>query len=147
MKFLLSMSILLFSFAAFSQTTPIGKWKTIDDETNQPKSIVSIFEKDGKLFGKVEKLFKKPEEDQNPKCDKCTDARKDQPIIGMVFLTDLKKDSDTEWDGGEALDPKNGKIYSCKIQLFEDGKKLKVRGYLGISLLGRTQVWLREPGE
>lgn len=144
MNFLTMLSVLFFSISVFSQSTPVGKWKTIDDETNQPKSIVVVFEKDGQLYGKVEKLFKKADEDQNPKCDKCSGDKKDQPIIGMQFLNNLKKDSDTKWSGGEILDPKNGKTYSCKIELIEDGKKLKVRGFIGFSLLGRTQIWDRE---
>lgn len=143
MKFLILFSI-IFSTPAFSQVTPIGKWKTIDDETAQAKSIVIIFEKDGELHGKIEKLFKKPEEEQNPKCDKCSGDKKDQQIIGMHFLNGLKKKSDTEWADGEILDPNNGKTYSCKIELIENGKKLKVRGFIGFSLLGRTQIWERE---
>lgn len=129
---------------AFAQVSPVGSWKSIDDETKQPKSIIVITEKEGKLFGKIEKLFRKPEEDQNPKCDKCSGDKKDQMIIGMEILTNLKKDSDTQWSGGEILDPKNGKTYSCKIELIEEGKKLKVRGFLGFSLLGRTQIWERQ---
>lgn len=144
MHFLTLLTTTLISLGAFAQTSPIGRWKTIDDETNKPKSIVVIFEKDGQLFGKIEKLFKKADEDQNPKCDKCSGLNKDQLIIGMEFLNNLKKESETLWSGGEILDPNNGKTYSCKIELIEDGKKLKVRGFIGFSLLGRTQVWERE---
>ncbi|MEK6627454.1 MAG: DUF2147 domain-containing protein [Bdellovibrionota bacterium] len=144
MKLFLSLSILFLALNVFSQTTPTGKWKTIDDETKQPKSIIFIFEQDGKLFGKIEKLYKKPEEDQNPKCDKCSGDKKDQLIIGMQILNDLKKDSDTEWSGGKILDPNNGKTYSCKIELIEKGNKIKLRGFIGFSLLGRTQIWERE---
>lgn len=144
MKLFSSLYILFFALNVFSQSTPAGKWKTIDDETSKPKSIITLFEKDGELFGKIEKLFKKPEEDQNPKCDKCSGDKKDQYIIGMQILNNLKKDSSTEWSGGEILDPNNGKTYSCKIELIEDGKKLKVRGFIGFSLLGRTQIWDRE---
>ena len=145
MKLLLLIGFIGFGLNAFSQTSPVGKWKTIDDETNQPKSIIEIFEKDGFLYGKIEKLFRKTEEDQNPKCDKCSGSQKDQLIIGMQILNSLKKDSDVKWSGGEILDPNNGKTYSCKIMLTEDGKKLEVRGFIGFSLLGRTQVWNREP--
>ncbi|MEQ1723318.1 MAG: DUF2147 domain-containing protein, partial [Pseudobdellovibrio sp.] len=116
----------------------------IDDETKKPKSIVEIFEQDGVLYGKIEKLFRGPDEDQNPKCDKCSGDKKDQLIIGMQILNGLKKDNDTKWSGGEILDPNNGKTYSCKVELIEDGKKLKLRGFIGFSLLGRTQVWERE---
>lgn len=144
MKLSIMLGLLFAGMAAFSQTSPIGKWKTIDDETGQPKSVIQIFEKNGLLYGKIEKLFRKPEEDQNPKCDKCSDARKDQLIIGMQILNALKKDSATKWSDGEILDPNNGKTYSCNVTLIEDGKKLEVRGFIGFSLLGRTQIWDRE---
>ena len=144
MKLASFLSVLFLVQLALAQTTVVGKWKTIDDETNQPKSIIEIFEQDGKIYGKIEKLFQKPEEDQNPKCDKCTGDKKDQLVIGMQIMNGLKKDSDTKWSGGEILDPKNGKTYSCKIELIEEGKKLNVRGFIGFSLLGRTQTWLRE---
>ncbi|HEX8697910.1 MAG TPA: DUF2147 domain-containing protein, partial [Myxococcaceae bacterium] len=85
---------------------------------------------------------REPNEPQNPVCDKCEGALKNQPIIGMVILRDLKKDDD-EWTGGTILDPGNGKTYKCKIAVEAGGKKLKVRGYIGMSLLGRTQHWVR----
>lgn len=132
------------SLSLWAQSSPVGRWTTIDDETKKPKSIVEISEKDGVLYGKIEKLFRAETEDQNPKCDKCSGDKKDQLILGMQILNGLKKDSETKWSGGEILDPKNGKTYSCKIELIEDGKKLQLRGFIGFSLLGRTQVWERE---
>ncbi len=139
----LSLLFMLMAVTALAQS-PIGKWKTIDDETNKPKSIVEIYEKDGKLYGKVIKLFREPGEEQNPKCDECDpdDPRYMQPVIGMEILKGLEKDDD-EWEDGEILDPKNGSVYDCYIEL-ESADKLKVRGYLGVSLLGRTQYWYRE---
>lgn len=145
MKKILGLVLVLLSVNAFAQVSAIGKWKTIDDETKEAKSIVEIYEENGVLNGRIEKLFRKPEEDQNPKCEKCTGDKKDQLITGMQILKGLKKDSNTEWSGGEILDPKNGKTYSCKVEMIEDGKKLKVRGFIGFALLGRTQVWEREP--
>ena len=126
----LSLVFMLMAVTALAQS-PIGKWKTIDDETNKPKSIVEIYEKDGKLYGKVIKLFREPGEEQNPKCDECDtdDPRYMQPVIGMEILKGLEKDDD-EWEDGEILDPKNGSIYDCYIEL-EGPDKLKVRGYLG----------------
>lgn len=144
MKSFLLFLVLFTGILAQAQNTLTGKWKTIDDETGQPKSIIEIFEKDGKFYGKIEKLFRKADEDQNPKCDKCSGDKKDQLVIGMQILNDLKKNSETEWSGGDILDPNNGKTYSCKVELIENGKKLKVRGFIGFSLLGRTQFWLRE---
>lgn len=116
----------------------VGKWKTIDDETGKEKSIVEIFIRDGKAYGKIIKLFRSPEEDQNPTCDECTDHRKDKRIIGMTIITDMIKDDD-EWEDGEILDPNNGKIYDCKLWV-EDGT-LQVRGY--IAFFFRTQTWLK----
>ena len=116
----------------------VGKWKTIDDETGKEKSIVEIFMKDGKAYGKITKLFRTPDEEQDPICDLCEDHRKDKKIIGMTIITDMEKDDD-EWDDGEILDPNNGKIYDCKLWV-EDGN-LQVRGY--IAFFFRTQTWLK----
>lgn len=138
----LALNIFL-AFSAVAQESPVGVWKTIDDETKQPKSIVEIVEIDGKLSGKISQLFRKPDEDQNPKCDKCEGEKKDQPILGLTILWDLKKDG-SEWTGGHIMDPKNGKTYKCKIKLSDGGKKLDVRGYIGMSLFGRTQTWERQ---
>jgi len=137
-----SLALLLASSAMAQAPSAVGRWTTIDDETKKPKSVITIWEENGKLFGKIEKLFLEPNEEQNPRCDKCQGALKDQPIIGMTILRDLKKDDD-EWTGGTVLDPANGKTYKCKIAVEDGGKKLKVRGYIGMSLLGRTQHWVR----
>ncbi len=123
--------------------SPVGTWRTIDDKTKKERSIIEISEANGELTGVVKKLFDQPGEDPAHLCKDCKDARKDQPIIGMTIMWGLKKQSDG-WGGGEILDPKNGKIYRAKMSLSEDGKSLKVRGFIGISLIGRTQIWLRE---
>ncbi|MGZ3726966.1 MAG: DUF2147 domain-containing protein [Pseudobdellovibrio sp.] len=143
MKFLVLLVSTFFVLNAKAQTGIVGQWKTIDDETNRPKSIVEIFEKDGTAYGKILKVFFYPGEPEHKTCEKCPGDKKDQPIVGMQILSGLKKDSETKWVDGEVLDPKNGKTYSCKVELIEDGKKLKMRGFIGISLLGRTQVWER----
>lgn len=133
----------LSSASAWAQDgTPVGLWKTIDDETGKPKSLVRISEANGELRGKIEKLFRDAGEDPNPKCDKCEDARKDQPIVGMTILTGMKKDG-SEYNGGQILDPANGKVYKSKMAVTEGGKKLDVRGYIGVPMLGRTQTWVR----
>ncbi len=132
---------LFFIASAFAQNTSIvGKWKTIDDETNKPKSIVEIYEKDGKYFGQIKELFREPGEDPDPICDKCPegDSRKDQKTKGMVIIQDLVKNGDV-YDSGTILDPKDGKIYDCKIWI-EDGN-LMLRGY--ILFFFRTQTWLK----
>ncbi|HYO68373.1 MAG TPA: DUF2147 domain-containing protein [Archangium sp.] len=136
---------LLFTTSALAQeasASAVGRWTTIDDETKKPKSVVTIYEEGGKLYGKIEKLFREPNEEQNPLCDKCEGALKNQPIIGMVILRDLKKDGN-EWTGGTILDPANGKTYKCKLAIEDGGKKLKLRGFIGIALIGRTQYWVR----
>ncbi|KAB8043060.1 DUF2147 domain-containing protein [Janthinobacterium aquaticum] len=123
--------------------TPVGTWKTIDDTTGKAKSLVVITESNGVLQGKIEKLFRGPDEDQNPKCVSCKDARKDQPIIGMVMLSGLKYDG-KEWTGGEITDPATGKVYKSKAELTDGGTKLQVRGYVGVPMFGRSQTWVRE---
>ncbi|AKJ07096.1 Hypothetical protein AA314_08722 [Archangium gephyra] len=134
---------LLFATNALAQApSALGRWTTIDDETKKPKSIVTIYEEGGKLYGKIEKLFREPTEEQNPLCDKCEGTLKNQPILGMVILRDLKKDGN-EWSGGTILDPANGKTYKVKLAIEDGGKKLKVRGFIGIALIGRTQYWMR----
>lgn len=124
--------------------SPVGKWKTIDDSSGKPRSLVEITEKDGILEGKIVKLFREPNEEQNPMCEECDGEKKGKPILGMQILSGLKKERQ-KWAGGRVLDPKNGKTYNCYVKLIEDGKKLEMRGYLGgITLLGRTQVWERQ---
>jgi uncharacterized protein (DUF2147 family) len=122
----------------------VGPWKTIDDKTNRPKSIIQIDLVDNQLQGKVIKLFREAGEDPTPVCEACKDHRKDKPVLGMTILSGLKKSSPTVWEGGEILDPGNGSVYKVKLALAPDGKSLSVRGYLGIPVLGRTQTWVRE---
>jgi len=120
--------------------TVFGKWKTIDDETGDFKSIVEIFERSGKVYGRIVKLYRKPNEDPDPICDECDeeDPRYKKKVMGMEILKDMIKDDD-EYSGGEILDPNNGKIYRCKIWL--EGKDLKLRGYIGPFF--RTQTWIK----
>lgn len=135
-KFLYFILLITTSTAFANNNAVIGQWKTIDDVTGKPKAIINIYDQNGNIYGKITQLFLPAGEDQDPICDKCTDERKNQKVIGMVILKDLNKRGN-EWSGGTILDPENGKIYRCKIWL--DGAKLKVRGYLGIFF--RTQTW------
>jgi uncharacterized protein (DUF2147 family) len=144
-KLFVAVLFVMTSMHAFAESGIVGKWKTIDDETKEPKSIIEIFEDKGVVNGRIDQLIRKEGEDQNPKCIECKGDKKDQLIIGMQILNSLKKESDTKWSDGEILDPKNGKTYSCKVELIEGGQKLKVRGYIGFSLFGRTQIWERQP--
>ena len=130
--------------SSFADTgSPVGKWRTIDDKSKKERSIIVITENNGELQGVVEKLFDQPGDDPAHLCKECQGDRKDKPIIGMTILWGLKRQNDG-WGGGEILDPKNGKIYRCKMSLSADGNSLRVRGFIGVSLLGRTQTWQRE---
>ena len=130
------------STTAFADSmSPVGSWNTIDDETNKPKSLVRITEKDGVISGTVEKIMDPTRQDS--KCDECADddPRKGKPVIGMTILTGLKKEGDNAYGGGRILDPKNAKTYNAKRTVIEGGKKLEMRG--SILFIGRTQTWVR----
>jgi uncharacterized protein (DUF2147 family) len=115
-----------------------GKWKTIDDNTGEERSVVEIYEKGGHIYGKIIKLFRKPGEDPDPLCDECEadDPRFKKKIIGMEIITDMSR-SGKEYDNGHILDPETGKIYRCRLWL--EDSDLKVRGYWGPFY--RTQTW------
>ena len=153
MKYLIRTAIaagllLTSGLALAANDTPVGTWKTIDDHTGKPRSIVEISDNHGELKAVIKQILNAtPEEiarDGNPpKCTKCEGERKDQATIGMTFMWGVKKDDDV-WDGGQILDPSNGKIYKVKLTLTDGGQKLDVHGYIGFSLLGRSQVWERQ---
>lgn len=130
---------ILFISIQMNAQSVIGKWKTIDDNTGEAKSIVEIYEKDAKVYGKVVEIMDAAK--RNKKCDKCVGADKDKPVLGLVIIKGLVKDGD-EYNSGKIIDPESGKIYKSYIKL--SGKdKLEVRGYIGFSLLGRSQTWIR----
>jgi uncharacterized protein (DUF2147 family) len=125
---------------AWAQATPAGLWKTIDDETKQERSTVRIAEVGGVLGGKIEKLLDPTKQDS--KCDKCSGARKDQPVLGMTIIEGVKKNADEPyWDGGTILDPNNGKTYKVRLTPKDGGKTMEVRGFIGF--LYRNQTWQR----
>ncbi len=131
---------LMFSSSSIGQTIS-GKWKTIDDETGEEKSVVQIWKaKDVLFYGKIMKLFDEIKKDNV--CDKCDedDSRYNQKVVGMKIIMKMKKSDTNEWSGGTILDPNNGKVYKCKIS--RDGDNLAVRGFIGFSIIGRTQTWL-----
>lgn len=139
---LLALLLLLLPLSAFAQNTPVGTWTTIDDKTQKPKSVVEIYQaKDGSLAGRVTDVLQS-DRGPNPVCDKCSGDRKDKPVKGMVILWGIKQKGDV-WEGGQILDPASGKVYSVKVTPVDDGRKLEVRGFMGFSLLGRTQTWQR----
>ncbi len=136
---LLYIIIMLFVLSTSVATAQVtGMWKTVGDQDGTEKSIVEIYEKEGKLYGKVVKLLPAA---AHTTCEKCPGEFKDRPITGMVVLKDLKKSSTGATDG-KAIDPSSGKTYNCFIEL-ESPDKLKLRGYLGVPTLGRTQYWYR----
>ena len=141
MKIIFTALIVFLSHFAFSQTAILGKWKTIDENSGETKSIVEIFEQNNKIYGKIIRIFPKPDADPDPVCDKCDedDPRFKKKIVGMQIIENLTKDEE-EFGGGTVLDPETGKIYRCKIWL-EDGN-LMIRGYWGPFF--RTQTWKRE---
>ena len=127
------------AFAA-DLSSPVGEWRTIDDATGAARALVRIYQHDGALFGLVEQPLAK---DGHPNCDACTDDRRGKPIVGMDIIRGLQADGD-HWDGGTILDPENGKVYRCTLTLRDGGQHLAVRGYIGISLFGRSQTWVRK---
>lgn len=143
--------MMLLSFVAFgvagvsvAKADPVvGYWKNIDDKDKKPKSVIQVYKEGDKYYGKIVKLFRAAPQELCPKCDKCTDFRKDRPVCGMTILWGLNK-TGKDYSGGKILDPNNGKIYGAKIWLDEkDNNKLHVRGYLFVFF--RTQNWLRVP--
>lgn len=141
MKFLFAAALLLPAFA-FAQTSPVGLWKTIDDDGKTAKSLVRISEQGGALVGNIEKLLD-PKDPGDAKCDKCTDDRKNQPVLGLQIIRGVTPDGEGGWGHGEILDPNNGKTYRTRLKPVDGGKKLEVRGYVGAPLFGRTQTWVR----
>lgn len=140
MKNIVLFLILFTSINSFSQTC-VGKWVTIDDATGKKKSMVELYKVDGKLYGKIVYLFPREGREENPKCKKCTDDRKDQPLVGLQIVRGLKWDG-SFWEEGTIVDPENGKIYTVKMWLEEGNSNyLNVRGYIGPFY--RTQKWVK----
>lgn len=129
--------------SVWAQANPAGLWRTIDDESGKEKSLVRIVESGGVYTAKVEKITDPAKASEV--CEKCSDDRKGQPIVGMTIMRSVKQDAEDKglWDGGDILDPKNGKVYKVRLKPIEEGKKLEVRGYIGAPLFGRTQTWIR----
>jgi uncharacterized protein (DUF2147 family) len=123
--------------------SPVGQWQTSDEKTGELKSVVIIFEQQGVMKGRVEKILRK-DVDPAAKCDKCSDDRKNQPMVGLEIIRGAKKASGKNvWEDGEILDPENGRTYALRLTPIENGAKLEVRGSLGP--IGRTQTWVRVP--
>ena len=136
-----SLFSLTLSVTASAADSAVGRWKTIDDDTGKPKSIVEITQAaNGSVSGRIVELINpsKP----NPSCDKCSDDRKDQPITGMEIIRGMKAQGGGKYAGGTILKPDEGKVYKSKMELVEGGKKLEVSGC--IAFICKSQTWLRQ---
>jgi len=142
LKIALTIAAFVVHTAALAQATPVGLWKTIDDETKKEKSLVRISDGNGVLSGRIEKLLD-PTAKADDVCDKCSDERKGKPILGLTVIRNAKPDGDDKsvWTGGEILDPNNGKTYRLRLKPHDGGKTLEVRGYIGPFF--RNQTWIR----
>ena len=136
-----ALAAVLVHAAALAQATPAGLWKTIDDETKTEKSLVRLTEAAGVFTGRIEKIFDPTK--QNAVCEKCTDERKDKPLVGLTIIRNARQDADDKdvWTGGDITDPNNGKIYRLRLKPLEGGKLMEVRGYIGPFF--RNQTWIR----
>ena len=128
---------------AAQPATPVGRWRTFDDKTGLERGLVAIEPQGGALIGRI--VGTTDPQEAARVCQECKGARRNQPILGLTILTGMRPDGDG-WSGGEILDPETGSVYRCSMQLSGDGVRLTVRGYLGVSLFGRSQTWLRQPG-
>jgi len=145
LRVIFAVAVLLLSTlpARGAEGSPVGLWKTFDDRTHKARGTILIYEENGIFFGRIESSFN-PEE-LTGHCDKCSGDRKGAPVIGLVIMRGITRHG-SEYDGGEILDPETGYVYRCKFLLSGDGEKLFVRGYLGVSIFGRTQTWIRMEG-
>ncbi len=125
--------------ATASDATPLGLWTTIDDRSGKVRSEVRIYERDGALHGRIEKIILPG---KHNRCVACTDERRDQPALGLVIIRDMKRDGEA-WTGGDVLDPENGRVYAATLRLEDEGRVLRLRGFIGVPLFGRTQTWTR----
>ncbi|TXD58097.1 DUF2147 domain-containing protein [Polaribacter sp. IC066] len=137
-KIVLTFVLLAFS-ASINAQTIFGKWNSRNEDTGKVDSVVEVYEKDGKAFARITEIMN-PDR-KNAVCELCEGENKNKPLLGLNILTGLEKD-DKEWSGGEILDPRNGKVYKCYIQLIQPNK-LKLRGYIGVALFGKTAYWER----
>ena len=139
--------VLFLVFSALIQAalpSPAGRWTTIDDKSGKPKSIVKLSVSGDTLNGEIVKIYKENVSNPNETtCTKCTGALQNKPLIGLMIVQGLKQNADGSWSGGQITDPESGKTYKCSITPSADGKTLEVRGYIGVSMLGRSQTWVK----
>jgi uncharacterized protein (DUF2147 family) len=135
--------VLVWCAPAWTQVpTPAGLWETVSDRTGQADGLVRVVEINGEFIGTVVAVFSPPAESSAPLCEQCPGDLKDKPIVGLVILRGVRRSPDG-YSAGEILDPDEGRIYKCRVALLESGRKLRVRGYIGVPLFGRSQTWIR----
>lgn len=134
-------AVLLHGMTAEAAT---GLWRTIDDSTGEPRSLVAIAHHDGVLTGRIVELIDPPE--PNPLCEQCPGDKRDAPVEGLEILWGFESSRRAgEWTGGELLDPENGRVYRGRLRVQDEGDRLEVRGFIGSPMLGRSQIWERAP--
>jgi uncharacterized protein (DUF2147 family) len=140
----LGTALLMLVMTSLAHASPVGLWKTIDDRTDEATGIIEITEKDGRLFGQIVEILD-PKAKPDAICGLCTDERKDAPIVGLTIIRNVEANDATSgpWEGGDILDPNDGKVYRVRLKLADGGNRLEVRGYIGAPMFGRTQVWHR----
>lgn len=131
----------LLSTVALAASLNGTQWQTVDEKTGEKKAIVQLTESNGQVSGKIIKVLDPAKADEN--CTKCPGELKNKPVQGLKFLTGMKAKSDNQWSGGKLVDPETGKVYSGKITLSDNGQSLKLRGYVGSPIFGRSQTWKR----
>ena len=124
-----------------SLNSVVGYWTTVDDKTGKVRSIMRLWENNGVVYGRIEKIFKEPGD--KGICSKCPGQYRNKPILGLTIIWGLERTKNHVWSNGQILDPTNGKVYRVMLTLANDGRSLRARGYLGFSVLGRTQNWYR----
>lgn len=146
----IALAALFTALAAFTparaQSSPVGLWSTVSDKDGRPTAVVEIVERPGGEYVGIVRALLVPADREDSLCRKCSGDRKGKRIVGMEILRRMRSDPDgDEWSGGEILDPENGRTYRAKMKLADGGRKLIVRGYVGLSLFGRSQTWTRRP--
>lgn len=133
----------LFGAVSHAEEAIVGDWETIDHKTNKPSSVIHIWESNHKFYGKIAKIFPSENPDKLVFCDRCRGADRGKPILGLTIITDFLHGSKNQYVNGRILDPHNGHVYQCYMRVIEQGQRLKVHGYFGIPILGRTDIWQR----